>query len=62
MRKPYFTNDTTDDYYSQSELDELNRRFEEAIAAEEPIADSIRDSHEKNIAERVLREFDPEAA
>jgi hypothetical protein len=56
---PHFTRDNTEGY-SQSDLDELNRRFKAAIAAEEPIADSIRDSHEKNIGERVLAAFDDE--
>ena len=54
---PRFTRDNTEGY-SQTDLDELNRRYEAAIAAEEPIADDIRDSHEKNIAERVQTEFD----
>lgn len=55
---PRFTRDNTDGSYNTTELAELNRRFEIAMAAEEPIADDIRKSHEDHVAERVQAEFD----
>jgi hypothetical protein len=56
----YFRDDNTEGY-SAADLAILNERFETAITAEEPIADSIRDSHEKNVAARVQFDFDQAA-
>lgn len=52
-----FTRDNTEGY-NDADLAELNRMLDAAIAADEPIAENIRDSHEKNLAARVQSEFD----
>ena len=57
MAETYFTTDNTAGY-SASELIELNEMFDFAINLDEPLAEDIRDSHEKNVASRVMAEFD----
>jgi len=52
-----FTRDNTEGY-TDGQLVELNRRLAAAVAASEPIADDIRNSHEKNLAEQILVAFD----